>query len=108
MGEIEVRGESALEFCQRMTANDISRMQASFQAQYNLLLNEHGGVIDDVIFYRLEQDSFFICVNASNSDKDFAWLRTQAAGAASRSRTSATSMHNWRCKGRTRPKFSSP
>ena len=81
MGEIEVRGENALELCQRLTANDISRMRLG-QAQYNLLLNERGGVIDDVIFYRLERDSFFICVNASNSDKDFAWLRAQAAGAA--------------------------
>lgn len=81
MGEIEVRGGNALELCQRLTANDISRMRLG-QAQYNLLLNERGGVIDDVIFYRLEQDSFFICVNASNSDKDFAWLRAQAAGTA--------------------------
>jgi aminomethyltransferase len=81
MGEIEVRGENALELCQRLTANDISRVRLG-QAQYNLLLNERGGVIDDVIFYRLEQDSFFICVNASNSDKDFVWLRAQAAGAA--------------------------
>jgi aminomethyltransferase len=81
MGEIEVRGENALELCQRLTANDISRVRLG-QAQYNLLLNEHGGVIDDVIFYRLEQDIFFICVNASNSEKDFAWLRAQAAGAA--------------------------
>ena len=73
MGEIEVRGNGALEFCQRMTANDVSRIKR-FQAQYNLLLNERGGVIDDVIFYRLEESIFFICVNASNSDKDFAWL----------------------------------
>jgi glycine cleavage system T protein (aminomethyltransferase) len=74
MGEIEVRGDGAIEFCQRTTANDVSRMNR-FQAQYNLLLNEHGGIIDDVIFYRLEENIFFICVNASNSDKDFAWLR---------------------------------
>lgn len=73
MGEIEVRGDGALEFCQRMTANDVSRIKL-FQAQYNLLLNERGGVIDDVIFYRLEENIFFVCVNASNSDKDFAWL----------------------------------
>ena len=73
MGEIEVRGNGALEFCQRMTADDVSRIQL-FQAQYNLLLNERGGVIDDVIFYRLAEKVFFICVNASNSDKDFAWL----------------------------------
>jgi glycine cleavage system T protein (aminomethyltransferase) len=77
MGEIEVRGDGALEFCQRMTANDVSRTKRS-QAQYNLLLNERGGVVDDVIFYRLEENIFFICVNASNSDKDFAWLSERA------------------------------
>ena len=79
MGEIEVRGAGAVEFCQRLTANDVSRMKR-FQAQYNLLLNPRGGIIDDVIFYRLEENIFFICVNASNSDKDFAWLSEQAAG----------------------------
>jgi len=79
MGEIEVRGAGAAEFCQRLTANDVSRMKP-FQAQYNLLLNRRGGIIDDVIFYRLEENIFFICVNAANSDKDFSWLREQAAG----------------------------
>ena len=67
MGEIEVRGDGALEFCQRMTANDVSRIKL-FQAQYNLLLNERGGVIDELIFYRLEENIFFVCVFASNSD----------------------------------------
>ena len=80
MGEIEVRGAGALEFCQRVTANDVSRMKL-FQAQYNLLLNPRGGIIDDVIFYRIEENVFFICINASNSDKDFVWLAEQAAGA---------------------------
>ena len=80
MGEIEVRGEGATEFCQRMTANDVARMKL-FQAQYNLLLNPCGGVIDDVIFYRLQENVFFICVNAANSDKDFIWLHEQAGDA---------------------------
>jgi aminomethyltransferase len=79
MGEIEVRGAGALEFCQRLTANDLSRVKL-LQAQYNLLLNEHGGVIDDVIFYRLQPEIFFICVNASNTGKDFDWIERQAAG----------------------------
>lgn len=78
MGEIEIRGEGATEFCQRMTANDVSRMKL-FQAQYNLLLNPRGGVIDDVMFYRLQENIFFICVNAANSDKDFTWLHDRAA-----------------------------
>lgn len=79
MGEIEVRGTGATEFCQSITANDVSRMEI-FQAQYNLLMNERGGVIDDVIFYRLAADEYFICVNASNSDKDFAAIKARAAG----------------------------
>lgn len=80
MGEIEVRGAGATDFCQRMSANDVGRM-ALFQAQYNLLLNERGGVIDDVIFYRLEENRYLICVNAANTEKDYAWLRQHAAGA---------------------------
>ena len=80
MGEIEVRGEGALDLCQRVSANDVARMSA-FQAQYNLLLNERGGVVDDVIFYRLQPTVFFICVNAANSDKDFAWICDHASGA---------------------------
>jgi aminomethyltransferase len=51
-----------------------------FQAQYNLLLNDQGGVVDDVIFYRLEPNHFLVCVNASNSDKDFAWIQGHVAG----------------------------
>jgi aminomethyltransferase len=77
MGEIEITGVAAVEFCQRMTANDVSRMKVA-QAQYNLLLNERGGVVDDVIFYRLEPDRFLICVNAANTDKDFQWIRQHA------------------------------
>lgn len=77
MGEIEIRGEGATEFCERMTANDVARMKL-FQAQYNLLLNPRGGVIDDVIFYRLQENIFFVCVNAANSDKDFTWLHDRA------------------------------
>ncbi len=80
MGEIEVRGAGALEFCQRLTANDVARLQL-FQAQYSFLLNEQGGVIDDVIIYRVKPEAYFICVNASNIDKDFAWLAGHADAA---------------------------
>jgi aminomethyltransferase len=79
MGEIEVRGEDALDLCQRLSANDVGRL-STFQAQYNLLLNERGGVVDDVIFYRLQANVFFICVNAANSDKDYTWISERARG----------------------------
>ncbi|HEX9147424.1 MAG TPA: glycine cleavage system protein T, partial [Candidatus Binatia bacterium] len=74
MGEIEVRGPDAEDFCQRISANDITRMKVS-QAQYNLLLNDRGGVVDDVIFHRMAADRFMICVNAANSGKDFRWIQ---------------------------------
>jgi aminomethyltransferase len=80
MGEIEVRGAGAVDFCQRISANDVGRM-GNFQAQYNLLLNDSGGVVDDVIFYRLAPEVFFICVNASNTGKDFDWIYKRAGGA---------------------------
>lgn len=80
MGEIEVRGHGALEYCQYVTANDVARLNLS-QAQYNLLLNDHGGVVDDVIVYRVKADGYLFCVNASNIDKDFNWLREHAVGA---------------------------
>lgn len=79
MGEIEITGSDSLEFCQRISANDVARMKVS-QAQYNLLLNDRGGVVDDVIFYRLEPNHFLICVNAANSDKDFRWIGEHAQG----------------------------
>ncbi len=74
MGEVEVRGPQALDFCQRITANDVSRLKSG-QAQYSLLLNKNGGIVDDVVVYRLEADHFFICVNASNTEKDFQWIK---------------------------------
>lgn len=79
MGEIEICGPDAEIFCQRISANDVARMKIS-QAQYNLLLNDQGGVVDDVIFYRLALDRFLICVNAANTEKDFRWIQEHAAG----------------------------
>jgi aminomethyltransferase len=79
MGEIVIRGPGTLELCQKISANDVSRMKLQ-QAQYNLLMNDKGGIVDDVIFYKLEADHFLICVNASNSDKDFAWIEAHAEG----------------------------
>ena len=77
MGEIVIRGPGALELCQKISANDVSRIKLQ-QAQYNLLMNEKGGIVDDVIFYYIEPNHFLICVNASNSDKDFAWIEEHA------------------------------
>lgn len=81
MGEIEVRGAGALAACQAATANDASRL-ADGQAQYSLLLTPEGGIVDDVIVHRIAADHFFFCVNASNRERDFAYLQEHARGAA--------------------------
>jgi aminomethyltransferase len=80
MGEIAVRGAGALAACQRATANDVTRL-ADGQAQYSLLLTADGGIVDDVIVHRRGADDFFFCVNASNRERDLAYLRQHVRGA---------------------------
>jgi aminomethyltransferase len=77
MGEARVIGPGAETFLQRVTANDVSRL-ASGQAQYSLLLNEDGGVIDDIIAYHLSADEFLVVLNAGCKDKDWSWLTHHA------------------------------
>ena len=73
MGEIFVEGPEAREYLQRVTTNDIEKLKIG-KAQYSLLCNEQGGVVDDIIVYQLAEEKYLVCVNASNADKDFAWL----------------------------------
>jgi aminomethyltransferase len=79
MGQVSVQGPGALAFLQKVNANDASRLKVG-DALYSHLLNERGGLVDDVIFSRLGPDRYFIVVNASTADKDFAWLKSQAPG----------------------------
>lgn len=74
MGNFFVKGSRALEFLQHMTTNDLSKV-VDGQAQYNLMLYPNGGIVDDLIIYRISSDTFFLIVNASNAEKDFAWLQ---------------------------------
>ncbi|MBC8042236.1 MAG: glycine cleavage system aminomethyltransferase GcvT [Rhizobacter sp.] len=80
MGEIEVKGTNALAFLQRITTNDVSKL-AQGQAQYTAMLYQNqkdimdGGVVDDLIVYKIADDDYFLIVNASNKDKDFAWMQ---------------------------------
>ena len=76
MGRFRVIGGPSLEFVQGLVTNDV-RPLANKQAQYNLMLNERGGVVDDLVVYR-GTDGFFVVVNASNREKDLAWMRDHA------------------------------
>ncbi len=70
MGEIEVRGPDALNLVDYISSNDASRLKIG-QAHYSGLLYEHGGFVDDILVHKVDDDHFFICVNASNQQKDF-------------------------------------
>lgn len=74
MGEIRVKGPRALEFLQFMTPNDVSRLKIG-QSHYSMILNEDGGIKDDLIIGCLRDDEYFLVVNASNAQKDFLWLK---------------------------------
>ena len=74
MGEIVIRGTGALEAVQRLTPNDASQLRDG-EAQYSALTNEKGAPVDDVMVHRVAADEFFLCVNAANDDKDYAWIR---------------------------------
>jgi len=73
MGEIEVRGPEALALLQWVTSNDVARLK-DFQAQYSALMDPRGSAVDDCLVHRFGPEHYFLCVNASNTDKDFAWI----------------------------------
>src|SRR6266446_2356032 len=73
MGEIEVEGPKAQELLQHVLSNDVSKLETG-DAQYTLLPNEEGGVIDDLIVYRLGGHRYLLIVNASKRGTDFEWL----------------------------------
>lgn len=77
MGEIEVRGGGALDFSQGLITGDLSKSEIG-RAQYNLLLKESGGTLDDLIVYHRGEDQYFIVVNAANTEKDFSWISSHA------------------------------
>lgn len=79
MGEIVVQGPEALALLQKSTCNDVSRLEDG-RAQYNGLLYPNAGFVDDILIYQMGKDDYFVVVNASNSDKDFEWLKESAEG----------------------------
>ena len=73
MGEIEIRGKEAFQLVNHVTPNDVSKLKTG-QAQYSALLYEHGGFVDDILVHKITDDHYFLCVNASNQEKDYAHI----------------------------------
>ncbi|HSE91891.1 MAG TPA: glycine cleavage system aminomethyltransferase GcvT [Methylomirabilota bacterium] len=73
MGEFEVEGAEALAALQHLTTNDVAALEVG-QVQYSLLCDPDGGIVDDLTLYRLAPERYMLTVNASNTDKDWAWV----------------------------------
>lgn len=73
MGEFLLTGEKALDLIQKVTSNDASTIEIG-KAQYSCLPNDKGGIVDDLIIYRMKENQYLLVVNASNIDKDWAWI----------------------------------
>lgn len=73
MGEFKIEGTQALDLIQRVTSNDASKL-VDGQAQYSCLPNEQGGIVDDLIVYKIKDNDYLLVVNASNIEKDWNWI----------------------------------
>ena len=73
MGEFLIEGDNALELIQKVTSNDASKLKIG-DAQYSCMPNETGGIVDDLICYRIKDKTYLLVVNASNIDKDWNWI----------------------------------
>lgn len=76
MGEIWVKGPKAFDFVQKVTTNDVAALTPG-KIQYSCFPNGKGGIVDDLLVYKYEDQKFMLVVNASNIDKDWAWLQSQ-------------------------------
>lgn len=76
MGEFLISGPNALALIQKVTTNDASVLTVG-RAQYSCLPNENGGIVDDLIIYRMKEDQYLLVVNASNIEKDWNWIASK-------------------------------
>lgn len=74
MGEFIIKGENALDLIQRVTSNDASKLYDG-KVQYSYLPNENGGIVDDLLVYRIDELTYMLVVNASNIEKDWNWIQ---------------------------------
>lgn len=77
MGEVSVIGPDAEKFVNHIFTNDVTPGQPG-QCFYGMMLNENGGIVDDLLVYKNGTDDYFLVINASNIAKDVAWIETQA------------------------------
>lgn len=82
MGEVEVKGSDSLEFLQRLLTNDVSSLHEG-EALYSAMCYEDGGTVDDLLVYKKQENHYLLVVNASNIEKDIAWMEEHRMGGVS-------------------------
>jgi aminomethyltransferase len=92
MGQIHMQGPGAIDSAERLLSRPVASLKTG-RVRYGLLCNEEGGVVDDVTFYRTGDDALFLCVNASNIEKDYRWIvRFASEDAGVRNRSDETGL----------------
>lgn len=92
MGRTRIAGAGATALLQKLTSNDVEALKPS-EAQYSLLMNPHGGIVDDIIIYREGVEEYMVVINASNTQKDLKWIASHTpAGVTVTNNTDATAM----------------
>ena len=93
MGEFLIEGDNALQLIQKVTSNDAEKLQIG-DAQYSCFPNEDGGIVDDLICYRIKEKTYMLVVNASNIEKDWNWISkyNESIGASMRNLSEAYSL----------------
>lgn len=76
MGEFLISGDKALDLIQKISSNDASKLSAIGKAQYSCMPNDQGGIVDDLIIYRVGEEEYLLVVNASNLEKDWKWIES--------------------------------
>jgi len=76
MGEFLIEGEHALDLIQKVSSNDASKLTIG-KAQYSCMPNENGGIVDDLIIYKIKENTYLLVVNASNIEKDWNWIQSK-------------------------------
>ena len=101
MGEVWVKGPKALDFLQTITSNDVSALTDG-KVQYSCFPNGKGGIVDDLLVYRVNAETYFLVINAANIDKDWNWICEQGRSLAlllvRKSSMLPMSLLNWQFK----------
>jgi aminomethyltransferase len=76
MGEVWIKGPRAFDLCQHITSNDVSKLEDG-KVQYTCMPNDKGGIVDDLLVYRVDAETYMLVINAANIEKDWEWINSK-------------------------------